>query len=73
MNAHKNEGLGFNKIEYSLISAKDDRDKWESFFIDEVINERGRLPYYNKQNGNNHSKYVALLSTEKEVLNGTIG
>lgn len=73
VSTHKNEGLGFNKIEYSLISEKDDRDKWESHFIDDYLNERGRLPFYNKQNGNNHGKYLTLTSVTEEVINGTNG
>ena len=71
VSSHKSDGLNFNKIEFSLISNKDERDKWESHFIDQFSNERGRLPVYNFQNGNNFSKYINVASTEKEVLDGT--
>ena len=68
VNAHKIDKLNFNKIQYSFVDNQDDRDFWESSLIDNFRKERGRLPYYNKQNGNNYSK--RLESKEKsENLN----
>ena len=58
VNVHKTEKYHFNKIQYSLVDNEDDRDFWESSLIDNFRKERGRLPYYNKQNGNNHSKHL---------------
>ena len=58
VSSHKTEKLHFSKIRYSLIDNQDDRDFWESTLIDQFRKERGRLPYYNKQNGNNFTKIV---------------
>ena len=58
--SHKNDKLNFSKTSYSLVDDKEDRDFWESTMIDQYKKERGRMPYYNKQNGNNFSKLVAV-------------
>ena len=56
VNSHIESKLNFNKIRFSFVDDKDDRDFWESTLIDQFRKERGRLSYYNKQNGNNFSK-----------------
>ena len=67
--AHKNSKISFQKVCYSFVDDKDDRDLWESTLIEEFKNERGRLPYHNKQNGNNYSKLVAVDSISQHSVN----
>ena len=65
--SHKRDKLNFSKTSYSLVDDKEDRDFWESSMIDQYKNERGRLPYYNKQNGNNFSKLITVSNGASEV------
>lgn len=67
VNTHKSDKLNFNKIQYSFVDNQDDRDFWESSLIDQFRKERGRLPYYNKQNGNNFTKLLETIDKSENL------
>lgn len=58
--SHKSANINFQKICYSFVDDKEDRDLWESYLIDQFKKEKGRLPYHNKQNGNNYAKLISV-------------
>ncbi len=52
LNSIERKDWDFDKIEYSLLSKREDMRKWESFWINKFRSEnRGKLPLYNKISG----------------------
>lgn len=45
------EVWNFDTIEYSIVLKKDDRKKWEAFWLERFQAENGELPFYNKISG----------------------
>jgi hypothetical protein len=41
----------FDTIEYSLVEGEAEQAKWEAFWLDEFVRDRGKLPIYNRLKG----------------------
>lgn len=51
INSHIKKGLKFDTILYSNVPNRDERGKWENFWLKRFEEEHGHRPLYNKNNG----------------------
>jgi hypothetical protein len=55
LNAPDRKEWDFETIEYSLVPNEEQQQRWETYWLDKFVEERGKLPIYNRIGGTSRS------------------